>query len=184
MNIDDLGFLNRAKQIKSEHFNARPCSPDLIVIHNITLPPKQFGSEYIEALFLGELNPEIHPYFQSIFQLKVSAHFYIGRDGEIIQFVSTENRAWHAGISRFLERDSCNDFSIGIELNGYDHYPYTFRQYQSLAQLTEALFIRYPHISAITGHEYIAPERKTDPSPSFNWLYYQKLLKNPPQFYF
>ncbi len=143
----------------------------LIVVHGISLPPGEFGGPWIADLFLNRLDPDAHPYFREIAGLKVSAHVVIRRDGQIVQFVPFSKRAWHAGQSCFRGRDVCNDFSIGIELEGTDELPYTEAQYRSLTALIAVLRSRYPNIDAdaITGHADIAPGRKTDPGPAFDW---------------
>ena len=143
----------------------------LLVIHNISLPPGCFGGEHIEALFTNCLDPSADPYFETIHQLEVSAHFLIRRGGELVQFVSTDERAWHAGISQWCGRANCNDFSIGIELEGADDAAYESAQYVMLSQLIIALRRAYPRITgdAIVGHSDIAPGRKTDPGPGFDW---------------
>lgn len=144
---------------------------DLLVLHNISLPPGEFGGHWIERLFLNQLDPEAHPYFRQIAELKVSAHLLIRRDGGIIQFVPFDQRAWHAGVSSFEGRDNCNDYSIGIELEGTDDQEFTDAQYQSLVQAIQQIRLWYPGITAdrITGHSQIAPDRKTDPGPCFDW---------------
>ncbi|TLU66745.1 1,6-anhydro-N-acetylmuramyl-L-alanine amidase AmpD [Thalassotalea litorea] len=151
----------------------------LLVVHNISLPPGQFGGNYIDQLFTGKLNPKEHEYFQDIYQFKVSAHCLIKRNGDVVQYVPFEKRAWHAGVSVFNGRSKCNDFSIGIELEGCDDVPYTEVQYQQLAAITRVLQKHYPLIAKnhITGHCDIAPGRKTDPGESFNWSHYFSLLK-------
>lgn len=141
---------------------------DLIVIHAISLPPGEFGGDAIERLFTNTLDPALHPYYRQIHGLRVSAHFLIGRDGALVQFVSCERRAWHAGASQWRERDRCNDFSIGIELEGCDTLPFEAAQYERLAALIVAVERRYP-IAHIVGHADIAPGRKTDPGPHFDW---------------
>jgi len=150
----------------------------LLVVHNISLPPAQFGGPYITDLFLGKLDENADPYFKEIAHLKVSAHCLIRRDGKIIQYVSFNNKAWHAGVSAFDGREQCNDFSIGIELEGTDDIPYTEEQYQLLALLVKKLQASYPLISHnnIVGHCDIAPNRKTDPGQSFNWHYFRQCL--------
>lgn len=166
------GWLNGATHLLSDNHNARPDGEiSLLVIHNISLPPKQFGTGMVEALFTNQLPVEAHPYFAEIAHLKVSAHFFIKRDGAITQFVSCLDRAWHAGISNFKGRENCNDFSIGIELEGVDDQAYSEAQYQSLNRLINELRKHYPMITAdrICGHCDIAPQRKTDPGPAFNW---------------
>lgn len=141
---------------------------DLIVIHAISLPPGEFGGDAIERLFTNTLDPALHPYYRQIHRLRVSAHFLIRRDGAMVQFVSCERRAWHAGVSSWRERERCNDFSVGIELEGCDTLPFEAAQYERLATLIVAVEQRYP-ISHIVGHADIAPGRKTDPGPHFDW---------------
>ena len=153
LTLDPLtGWLNGAKQLPSDNFNARP-SPEvsLLVIHNISLPPGQFGTGMVEALFTNQLPVAAHPYFSDIAHLKVSAHFFIQRDGVITQFVSCLDRAWHAGVSNFKGREVCNDFSLGIELEGEDNLAYSEAQYQSLNQLVNELTKHYPMITAEIG---------------------------------
>lgn len=162
------------------HCDARP-KPDnvsLLVIHNISLPPNQFGGKHIEAFFCGKLDKNIHPYFSEIAEMRVSAHCLIKRNGEIIQFVPFTQRAWHAGKSSFQGRSICNDYSIGIELEGADHIAYTPIQYASLVKLSHYLMLLFPQIklSRIVGHCDIAPERKTDPGPMFDWSFYRQCL--------
>ena len=144
----------------------------MIVIHGISLPPGDFGGPHIESLFTNTLDWNEHPYFQEIRGLEVSSHLLIRRDGEIVQFVPFGRRAWHAGASSFRGRECCNDFSIGIELEGTDDEPYTDRQYDELSAVISAIMVAYPAISArgIAGHCDIAPGRKTDPGPAFDWL--------------
>jgi N-acetyl-anhydromuramoyl-L-alanine amidase len=142
--------------------------PWLVVVHNISLPPGTFGGRAIDALFTNTLDPDAHPYFRDVAALRVSAHFVIGRDGALVQFVSCERRAWHAGVSSFEGRTRCNDFSIGIELEGDDVTPFEDAQYACLTALVDALAARYP-IAAIAGHSDVAPGRKTDPGPCFDW---------------
>lgn len=159
--------------IPSPNCDLRPAGTgiDLIVVHGISLPPGEFGGPWIEQLFTNRLDPAAHPYFEAIAHLKVSAHILIRRDGEIIQFVPFDKRAWHAGESCFQDRNCCNDYSIGIELEGTDETPYTDTQYAQLAQLIACLQQAYPEITRerITGHSDIAPQRKTDPGPAFVW---------------
>lgn len=179
--IDDDGWLCRVNRCPSPHFDQREYSNnesvDLLVIHNISLPAGKFGGPYINDLFLGQLNPEADATFEEIYQLRVSAHCFIRRDGEIIQYVSFNNRAWHAGVSSYKGREKCNDFSIGIELEGTDDIPYTAEQYQQLSKVSAALLTKYPLISDnIVGHSDIAPGRKTDPGAAFDWHYYRSLL--------
>lgn len=158
--------------IASPNFNDRPDENafSLIVIHCISLPPNEFGGGYIEDLFCNRLMPDVHPYFQTIYTLEVSAHLLIQREGECVQFVPFNKRAWHAGVSSFQGRENCNDFSIGIELEGCETMAYTEAQYRKLNEVIKALQKRYPNLTDITGHSDIAPERKTDPGASFNWL--------------
>ena len=171
--IDDAGWCAQAVQQPSPNFDARPDGVDisLIVIHNISLPPGQFGTGMVEDLFTNQLPIDAHPYFKDLEGLKVSAHFFISREGAITQFVSCKDRAWHAGISEFKKRKNCNDFSLGIELEGVDDQAYSDAQYQSLNQLVNELTKHYPLITPdrICGHSDIAPERKTDPGPAFIW---------------
>lgn len=146
----------------------------LLVIHNISLPPNQFGGPHVAGLFLNKLDYAAHPWFDRLRGLRVSAHFFIRRCGEIVQFVGTDKRAWHAGQSRLGRRERCNDFSLGVELEGTDILPYTDAQYASLAKLTRALRTRYP-LRAVRGHEHIAPGRKTDPGPAFQWTRFGRM---------
>ena len=174
MHIDvDTGLLDVAEQIPSPNQDDRPeaCDPDLIVVHSISLPPGEFGGAYIEQLFTNRLDPRAHPYFGEIAGLEVSAHLLIRRGGELIQFVPFHRRAWHAGDSSFEGRDRCNDFSIGIELEGTDDGDFTDAQYRVLVDVVEALSETYPSLSPprIAGHSEIAPGRKTDPGPGFDW---------------
>lgn len=172
--------LVNAKQVESPNFNERPegSEPELVVIHSISLPPGEFGGPYIEALFTNCLNPADHPYFEDICELEVSSHLLIGRDGQLVQFVPFDKRAWHAGKSCYQNRENCNDFSIGIELEGTDTDKYELKQYEALVAVLKALFTCYPKLDsrALTGHEDIAPGRKTDPGPGFDWSYLHTLL--------
>lgn len=175
------GWFAGAEKVPSPHYDQREhCANEqirLLVIHNISLPPREFGGPYITDLFLGQLDPKAHPAFEEIYQLRVSAHCLIRRDGEVIQYVSFNNRAWHAGVSSYLGQSKCNDFSIGIELEGADDIPYTDQQYQQLSELARALKVQYPEIGEnIVGHCDIAPERKTDPGKAFDWDKFKKLL--------
>ncbi|PIP80448.1 MAG: 1,6-anhydro-N-acetylmuramyl-L-alanine amidase AmpD [Gammaproteobacteria bacterium CG22_combo_CG10-13_8_21_14_all_40_8] len=171
--INHEGWLSRIEQLFSENHNERPLGiePSLLVIHCISLPPEQYGSGHIQQFFTNQLHIEEHPYFETIKDLRVSAHFLITRCGRVIQFVSTEKRAWHAGLSSFEGCDNCNDFSIGIELEGSEHSEYEEQQYQSLIRLTQRILSRYPKITLnrIVAHSDIAPDRKTDPGEFFNW---------------
>lgn len=172
------GLLAGARQVISPNFDERPSGspPDLIVIHGISLPPGEFGGPWIDRLFTGNLPPEAHPYFRDIAGRPVSSHALIRRDGEIVQYVPFGERAWHAGISAYQGRAACNDFSIGIELEGEDERPYEESQYASLGALIEALLAAYPTLSRarIAGHSEIAPGRKTDPGPAFDWARIQR----------
>jgi len=167
-----------ARYIPSPNCDERPaaCAIDLLVIHHISLPPGEFGGPGIVDLFTNRLDPAAHPYYAGIADAKVSAHFLIRRDGELIQFVPCGRRAWHAGESSWQSRTRCNDFSIGVELEGTGETPYTDAQYERLALLTRALRARYP-IAHIAGHSDIAPGRKSDPGPSFDWARYRELLE-------
>ena len=175
------GLLEGEQQIPSPNMDERPenCDPELIVVHNISLPPGEYGGPYINQLFCNQLNPQDHPYFEDIHELRVSSHILIRRNGELIQYVPFNKRAWHAGVSSYCGRERCNDFSIGIELEGTDEDSYEDIQYQQLAKLVTVLQQNYPTIAkdAITGHSDIAPGRKTDPGPSFDWHYLKQLLK-------
>jgi len=168
--ITDDGILDSARQIASPNCDARPAGSavELIVIHNISLPPGEFGGPGIVELFTNRLDPGAHPYYREIANHKVSSHFLIRRDGEVIQFVPCEKRAWHAGESSWRGRSRCNDFSLGIELEGADDVPFEEIQYAKLAALVRALKEKYP-IADVTGHSDIAPGRKTDPGPNFEW---------------
>lgn len=173
MNIDRDGWLDTAQPRPSPNADERPqaCVPELIVVHNISLPPGEFGGPWIDALFDNSLPADAHPYFADIAGLRVSAHMLIRRDGSMLQYVSFLRRAWHAGVSFYGLRERCNDFSIGIELEGADHVPYEDIQYERLAGVISALLVTYPSLSRerISGHSDIAPGRKTDPGPSFDW---------------
>jgi N-acetyl-anhydromuramoyl-L-alanine amidase len=181
------GLISTAQPCLSPNYDDRPPFQeiDLLVIHGISLPPGEFGGQYVQALFLNQLDPSQHPYFKEVVHLKVSSHLFICRKGELWQFVPFTKRAWHAGKSSHAGRPDCNNFSIGIELEGTDWLPYTQEQYAKLAQLSCAIIHTYPKITLqrIVGHCDIAPERKTDPGPAFDWQYYrllveQKLLEN------
>lgn len=175
--LGEDGWCSDAQRIPSPNFDARAADTriDLLVIHNISLPPAQFGGSYIADLFCNRLDCDAHPYFDQLRALRVSAHFLIRRHGEVLQFVSANDRAWHAGVSTFGGRERCNDFSIGIELEGTDFEPFEAAQYDALAALTQALHARYP-LTDVAGHEHIAPGRKTDPGPFFDWERYRKSL--------
>lgn len=175
------GWLSAIEQHVSPHFSKRPCNTpiSLLIVHNISLPPGKFGNRHITDFFMGNLNVAADPFFAEIADLRVSAHCLIKRDGHVIQYVSFDDAAWHAGVSNYQGKERCNDFSIGIELEGTDDLAYTDAQYQQLTALTHCLINTYPEIADnITGHCHIAPERKTDPGPAFEWPYYYALLKN------
>lgn len=174
MKLNENGLLAGARYIPSPNCDDRPNGgvPDLLVIHNISLPPNEYGGDGVIELFTNRLNPADHPYYLTIRDLKVSTHFWIRRDGEIIQFVPCDKRAWHAGASSWRGKECCNDFSIGIELEGSDFEPFTDQQYTTLAELTVALRGAYPIVD-IAGHSDIAPGRKTDPGPHFDWPRYR-----------
>lgn len=169
MNWQADGWLEGVAWLPSPNFGERPAGEvSLVVIHNISLPPDEFGGDWVEKFFLNQLDPQAHPYFATIADAQVSAHFYVRRDGRVIQFVGCDQRAWHAGRSCWCERDNCNDYSVGIELEGSDTQPFTADQYGALWTLLDTLRSRYP-IAAIAGHSDVAPGRKTDPGPFFEW---------------
>lgn len=176
------GMLEGVRQVLSPHCDARPAGveADLIVMHGISLPPGQFGGMWIDQLFGGNLPREGHPYFAQIAGMRVSAHLLVRRDGEIVQFVPFGMRAWHAGVSQYEGRTACNDFSIGIEMEGADDLPYEAAQYAAAAGAIRALLAAYPQLSAarIVGHSDVAPGRKTDPGASFDWEKLQSLIGN------
>jgi AmpD protein len=179
------GWLAGIRRIFSPNQEARPAaaSVSLIVIHNISLPPDDFTGDWIEQFFVNRLDPTAHPYFATIADLTVSAHFFIRRSGRVVQFVGCDQRAWHAGKSSWKAQENCNDYSVGIELQGNDQTPYTEAQYESLWALVDALRTRYP-IAALAGHCHIAPGRKTDPGPAFDWAAVRRrypLLDLPPE---
>ena len=171
----EKGWIDEAKIIKSPNYNKRNDEISLIVIHAISLPPSHYGSKNIDKFFLNKLDPFEHTYFEEIINLKVSAHFLIERTGILKQFVSTEDRAWHAGESSFNGKDNCNDFSIGIELEGTEDSEFEEVQYSSLIKLTQTLMKKYPKINKdrIVGHSFIAPGRKFDPGKFFDWEYFK-----------
>lgn len=174
------GWFTAARRLPSPNCDERPDgeSPSLVVVHGISLPPGEFGGPWIDDLFLNRLDPEAHPYFREIAALRVSSHLLIRRDGELVQYVSLDRRAWHAGPSRYRDREACNDFSIGIELEGTDDTPYSSEQYARLAEVVRALRRHYPGLpaDALTGHSDVAPGRKTDPGPAFEWTRLAALL--------
>lgn len=166
-------WLSPANKVPSPNCDDRPIDEpiSLLVVHCISLPPEQFGGEYIDQLFCNQLNPNEHPYFKEIHQLRVSAHLLIKRSGELVQYVPFNKRAWHAGISVYNNRQKCNDFSIGIELEGSENQTYTAQQYEKLISVSKVLIQYYPALSSqqIVGHSDIAPGRKKDPGSFFNW---------------
>lgn len=170
MAIEPDGSCRGARFHRSPHFDERPAGERiaLVVIHGISLPPGDFGGPYIDDLFMGRLDPATHPYFREIEGLRVSSHFLIPRDGTLVQYVACAMRAWHAGASSWKGRERCNDFSVGIELEGADDVPYAEPQYETLARLIAGLFERYGRLE-VAGHSDIAPGRKTDPGPWFDW---------------
>jgi AmpD protein len=172
------GLFRAARYIPSPNCDERPagCAIDLLLIHHISLPPGEFGGPGIVQLFTNRLDPAAHPFYESVAGMKVSAHFLVRRDGALIQFVPCGRRAWHAGESSWKGRARCNDFSIGVEVEGNGEVPFTDAQYQTLAELTRALKARYP-IADIAGHSDVAPGRKTDPGPYFDWARYRGMLK-------
>jgi len=177
MKVDNNGWLSGVCRIASANYDHRPPGEniELLVIHNISLPPDQFDGQGIVKFFTNQLDISAHPYYEQLKDVKVSSHFLIRRDGNIIQFVPCQLRAWHAGASSWLGRSRCNDFSIGIELEGSDFVPFTDKQYIALVRLTRRLKRAYP-ISNIAGHSDIAPGRKTDPGPYFDWARYLAAL--------
>ncbi|GIX31149.1 MAG: N-acetyl-anhydromuranmyl-L-alanine amidase [Porticoccaceae bacterium] len=175
------GWLAGVRRLPSPHRDARPEGEEvsLLVIHGISLPPGEFGTGQVEALFTGRLDPAGHPAFAALAELRVSAHLFVDRQGAVTQFVSCAERAWHAGASCFARRPRCNDFSIGIELEGTDLVPYSDEQYRILVALTRALFAAYPALGLerIVGHRDIAPRRKSDPGLAFDWHRYLVALE-------
>lgn len=182
LDINHQGWIKGADIIPSPNFETRPenCEIDLIVVHAISLPPGQYGGGHVEQLFTNCLDPQEHDYFAEIEGMKVSAHCLIERSGRLIQFVSFQDRAWHAGVSCWHDRENCNDFSIGIELEGCDDEGYEQAQYEQLARLVISLRKHYPALSpqSICGHSDISPGRKTDPGPYFDWNKLNKLINS------
>jgi AmpD protein len=176
----DSGLMRGVRYVASPNHDARPSGveAELIVVHGISLPPGEFGGPWIDHLFNNTLPPEVHPYFAEIAALRVSTHLFIRRDGTLIQYVKFTDRAWHAGQSSYAGREACNDFSIGIELEGADTLAYDPSQYQSLAAAVAALCAAYPQLSAarLVGHSDISPGRKTDPGPAFDWPQARRLI--------
>jgi AmpD protein len=167
------GLICGARQIASPNRDARPAGvdADLIVVHGISLPPGEFGGPWIDRLFTNTLPPDVHPYFAEVGSMRVSSHLVLDRDGAVTQYVNLQERAWHAGKSMYEGREACNDFSVGVELEGTDTLPYEAAQYDALAELVAALCAAYPRLSPdrVVGHSDIAPGRKTDPGPAFDW---------------
>jgi AmpD protein len=174
------GLMREARQVASPNCDSRPSGveADLIVIHGISLPPGEFGGPWIERLFTNSLPAQIHPYFAEVAALRVSSHLVVQRDGALTQYVSFADRAWHAGQSSYEGREACNDFSVGVELEGADTLPYEATQYDVLAEAVAALCAAYPRLSAqrLVGHSDIAPGRKTDPGPAFDWPRARRLI--------
>jgi len=177
LSVDERGYANLARQFRSPNHDARPDGTEitLAVVHCISLPPGEFGGKGIVQLFTNRLDPSEHPYYAAIASMRVSSHFLIRRAGELLQFVSCERRAWHAGMSVWKQREFCNDFSIGVELEGVDDVAYTAAQYNMLGRLLRVLKRRYPIVDVV-GHNQIAPTRKTDPGPAFDWARLERLL--------
>lgn len=174
------GWLQHARRIPSPNFGPRPAgtSIDLVVVHSISLPPGLYGGDEIERLFTNRLDWSAHPYFEQIRGTEVSAHFVIRRTGELLQFVSVQDRAWHAGRSSWQGRDNCNDYSVGIELEGLEDTPFETAQYETLCTLLDALEQRWP-VTQIVGHEHVAPGRKRDPGSAFDWEHLHALTGRP-----
>ena len=180
----DGGWYRYARRLDSPTFGPRPAGAqiDLIVVHSISLPPGQYGGDEVQRLFTNTLDWSAHPYFQAIAGMEVSSHFYIRRQGELWQFVSCADRAWHAGVSCYRGRENCNDDSIGIELEGLEGGTFEPAQYETLASLCAALGQHYP-VQHIAGHEHIAPGRKADPGAGFSWPQLQQALGWPPRYF-
>ncbi len=181
MRVDlKTGLLRGARQIASPNFDSRPAGveADLIVVHGISLPPGEFGGPWIDRLFTNSLPADAHPYFAEVGPLRVSSHLVVKRNGAVTQYVRFSERAWHAGKSAYQGREACNDFSVGIELEGTDTLPYEPAQYGTLAKVVAALCAAYPRLSPerIVGHSDIAPGRKTDPGPAFDWTHARRLI--------
>jgi len=176
------GHLTQARQVASPNFDARPgaIAPDLIVVHGISMPPNEFGGPWIDALFTNSLPVDAHPHFKEVVDLRVSSHLLIRRDGEVVQYVPFDQRAWHAGASNYCGRERCNDFSIGIELEGSDDVAYEPVQYRVLAETVKVLCRAYPSLSneRVVGHSDIAPGRKTDPGEAFDWPRLNALIRS------
>lgn len=180
----DAGWYRFARRLDSPNFGPRPhaVAADLVVLHSISLPPGVYGGQQVQQLFTNQLDWNAHPYFKEIKGLQVSAHFFIGRNGDLWQFVSCDQRAWHAGASSYRGRENCNDFSVGIELEGLEGDRFEALQYEALLALVPAIAQHYP-IKGIAGHEHIAPGRKTDPGPGLEWSFLQRALGLPSQYF-
>ena len=181
MQVDpESGLLSGARQIASPNYDPRPAGvePDLIVVHGISLPPGEFGGPWIDRLFTNTLPADVHPYFAEVGSMRVSSHLVVDRGGAVTQYVKFTERAWHAGKSIYQGREACNDFSVGVELEGTDTQPYEPEQYAALAEVVAALWAAYPRLSAgrLVGHSDIAPGRKTDPGPAFDWPRARRLI--------
>jgi N-acetyl-anhydromuramoyl-L-alanine amidase len=181
MRVDlESGLMLGVRQIASPNYDSRPAgvAADLIVVHGISLPPGEFGGPWIDRLFTNSLPAETHPYFAEVVSLRVSSHVVVARDGAVTQYVAFTERAWHAGKSIYQGREACNDFSVGVELEGTDTLPYEPAQYGALAQVVAALCAAYPRLSPdrLVGHSDIAPGRKTDPGPAFDWAHARRLI--------
>jgi N-acetyl-anhydromuramoyl-L-alanine amidase len=180
LRIDLDGLMRGARQVASPNYDSRPpgVEADLIVVHGISLPPGEFGGPWIDRLFSNTLPPDVHPYFAEVGPLRVSSHVVIERDGAVTQYVRFTERAWHAGKSSYEGREACNDFSVGVELEGTDTLPYEAAQYTALAQVVAALCTAYPRLSPdrLVGHSDISPGRKTDPGPAFDWPRARRLI--------
>jgi AmpD protein len=176
------GWWHRARHVPSPNFGARPAGErvTLAVVHSISLPPGRYGGAEVERYFTNRLDLDAHPYFDSLRGLRVSAHFFVRRDGTVLQFVSCDERAWHAGVSHWAGRTQCNDYSIGIELEGLEGERFEAGQYATLSRLLRSLARRYP-VDAVVGHEHIAPGRKGDPGPAFDWLRLSRALAGRPR---
>jgi AmpD protein len=176
----DSGLMLGARQVASPNFDGRPpgVEADLIVVHGISLPPGEFGGPWIDRLFTNTLPAEIHPYFAEVCSLRVSSHLVVQRDGTVSQYVRFTDRAWHAGVSVYEGREACNDFSVGVELEGTDTLEYEPVQYRALAEAVAALCAAYPRLSSqrMAGHSDISPGRKTDPGPAFDWPHARRLI--------
>ncbi len=175
------GWWAEARHVVSPNHGLRPEGEAVVlaVVHSISLPPGRYGGPAVEMLFTNHLDPAAHPYFEGLRGLQVSAHFFVRRDGEVLQFVSGDHRAWHAGASRWRGREGCNDFSIGIEMEGLEGRRFTAAQYRALARVLRQCLVHWP-LREVTGHEHVAPGRKGDPGPGFDWPRLRRLLRGSP----